>query len=148
MRRLLQLVPIFVFGACAESTAPARQVSPGLERQVAKVLLTLAHHQEAFWADSLTYSLALPAPDQWSTYYRGVSPPPGVHVRVLEADSSGWLAVASAEGIPDCQIYVGLDYHVIPGLHEGIPSCWQPASSWSWALVDSLYEPIGPALIP
>src|SRR5437763_16893031 len=99
MRRLLQLVPIFVFGACAESAAPARPVRPGLERQVAKVLLTLAHHQEGFWGDSLTYSLALRAPDQWSTYYRGVSPRPGGHARVLEAYSSVWLTVASGEGI-------------------------------------------------
>src|SRR5947207_14969760 len=97
MRRLLQLVPIFVFGACAESTAPARPGSPGLERQVAKVLLTLAHEQEAFWADSLTYSLALLAPDQWSTYYRGVSPPADVDVAVLEADTSGHQAVAAQE---------------------------------------------------
>jgi hypothetical protein len=147
MLRLLQLAPILVLAACAEITGPARLVSPDLERQVAKVLLTLAHHQEAFWADSLTYSPVLPASDQWTTYYRGVSPPPGVHVRVLEADSSGWQAVASAEGMQDCLIYVGLGYHVIPGLHEGIPSCWQPASSWSWALIDSLYEPVGPVLM-
>jgi hypothetical protein len=27
--------------------------------------LTVAHHQEVFWADNLTYSLAVPAADQW-----------------------------------------------------------------------------------
>jgi hypothetical protein len=104
--------------------------------------LTVAHHQEVFWADSLTYSLAVPAADQWTSYYRGVAPPTGVHVRVLEADSTGWQAVASAEGMRDCLIFVGTGHHVIPGLHEGIPSCWQPASSWNWALIDSLYEPV------
>jgi hypothetical protein len=113
-----------------------------LEGQVAQVLLTLSHHQEAFWADNLTYSLALPEADQWTNYYRGVAPPPGVQVRILEADSSGWQAVASADGMTDCLTFVGTDHHVIPGLHEGIPSCWQPSSKWSYALIDSLYEPI------
>ena len=92
MRKLRSFLPVLDIAACTEGTAPVSTVGPGVERQVAQVLLTLAHYQEAFWADSLTYSLALPAAEQWTTYYRGVPPPLGVHVRVLEADSSGWQA--------------------------------------------------------
>ena len=142
MQRSLLVLTSLLLSACNDATAPSNLPGEDFDARVAHTLITLAHYQEAYWADHLTYSRSLPEPDQWTSYYRGVAPPLGVEITILQADSIGWQAVATGTGIRDCRVFVGPDSHAIPGLREGIPSCWQPSTKDVEYVIDIVYEPL------